>query len=173
MAISHEKKVELLKEYKEILKNNEGYFLVNSDSIDTATITELKKELKQTDSNYTVVKNTIFKIALQDTNQPVEIQDFIGSTAVIYFEQDPTAPAKLVREIQKETELLNARSGVYKGKFLSEEQIIQLSEIPSKDELLSMLVGTMSAPLTGFMNAIIGNVRSLTVALKGISQKDS
>jgi large subunit ribosomal protein L10 len=173
MAISRDKKTELLEEYKKILTDHEGYFLVNSDSIDTATITELKKELKDNNANFKVLKNTIFKIALQDTKQPVEIQDFEGATAVIYFSDDPTTPAKLVKDVQKETEQLGARGGVYEGQFLSEQKVMQLAEIPSREELLGMLVGSMSAPLTGFMNAVTGNVRGLTVALKGISEKDS
>ncbi|MCD4756053.1 50S ribosomal protein L10 [bacterium] len=173
MAISHEKKTELLEQYKDILTTHEGYFLVNAGSIDTTTVTALKKELKEQGANFTVIKNTIFKIALQDTKQPVEIQDFDGNTAVIYFGEDPTAPAKLVRDIQEETELLNTRGGVYEGEFLSEEKVMQLAQIPSKDELLGMLVGTMNAPLSGFMNAVTGNVKSLTVALTGITKKDS
>ena len=173
MAISRSKKTELLNEYKEILEKNEGYFLVNSDSMDTATITDLKKELKENGGDYKVLKNTIFKIALQDTNQPLEIQDFEGSTAVIYFQDDPTTTAKLVKKIQKETDLFNARGGVYEGLFLSEEKVMQLAEIPSREELLGMLVGSMSAPLTGFMNAITGNVKGLTVVLKGVSEQGS
>ncbi len=173
MAISRDKKTELLEEYKKILKDHEGYFLVNSDSIDTATITELKKDLKNNNANFKVLKNTIFKIALQDTEQPIEIQNFNGATAVIYFGEDPTTPAKLVKEVQIETEKLGARGGVYEGQFLSEEKVKQLAEIPSREELLGMLAGSLSAPLTGFMNAITGNVRGLTVALKGISEKES
>ena len=173
MAISHDKKTELLERYKEILTNHEGYFLVNSGSIDTGTVTQLKKELKEGGADITVLKNTIFKIALQDTKQPVEIQTFDGATAIIYFGEDPTTPAKLIKKIQDDQELLQTRGGVYEGDFLSEDQVMQLADIPSRDVLLGMLVGTMSAPLTGFMNAITGNVKSLTVALKGISEKGS
>jgi len=173
MAISRKNKTELLKKYKDILKNKEGYFLVRSDNIDTATVTELKKELKNNNANFRVLKNTIFKIALQDTEQPVEIQNFDGATAVIYFDQDPTIPARLIRDIQEETEQMNAKGGVFEGEFLSEEKVIQLAEIPSRQELLGMLVGSMSAPLTGFMNAVTGNIKGLTVALKDMSEKGS
>jgi large subunit ribosomal protein L10 len=173
MAISRDKKTELLNEYKEILENKGGYFLVCSDNIDTATVTDLKKSLKEQNANFKVLKNTIFKLALQDTKQPVEIQTFDGATAVIYFDEDPTLPAKLVRDIQEETEQMQARGGVYEGKFLTEQKVMQLAEIPTREELLGMLVGSISAPLTGFMNATTGNVRGLTVALKGISEKES
>ena len=132
-----------------------------------------KKELKDNNADFKVLKNSIFKIALQDTDQPVEIQTFDGATAVIYFDEDPTTPAKLLKDVQEDTEVLGAKGGVYEGKFLSEAKVMELADIPSREELLGMLVGSMSAPLTGFMNAITGNVRGLTVALKGISQKES
>ena len=171
MAKTRSQKTELLEKYKDILKNKSGYLLVNSDKIDTATVTKLKVELKDLDANYAVVKNSIFKVALQEENQPLEAQDIDGPTAIIYFEEDPTGPAKLVKETQKETQLFDAKGGVFEGEFLSEEKVMQLAEIPSKEVLLGQLVGSMSAPLSGFMNAVTGNIRGLTMVLKGISEK--
>ena len=173
MAKTHTEKSELLNKYKDILEKKSGYLLVNSDKVNTSAVTKLKIKLKDANANYTVVQNSIFKIALQETNQPLEAQEINGPTAVIYFDEDPTAPAKLVKEMQKETELLDAKFGVYEGELLSEERVMQLAEIPSKEVLLSRLVGTMNAPLTGFMNAITGNVRGLTMVLKGISEKNA
>lgn len=171
MAKTRSQKTELLDKYKEILKNKSGYLLVNSDKIDTTTVTKLKVELKGVDANYAVVKNSIFKVALQDENQPLELQNIDGPTAIIYFDTDPTGPAKLVKKTQKETELLNPKGGVFEGEFLSEQRVMQLAEIPSREILLSRLVGSMIAPVSGFMNAATGNVRGLTMVLKGISEK--
>ncbi len=171
MAKTRSQKTELLGKYKDIVKNKSGYLLVNSDKIDTATVTKLKVELKGLDANYAVVKNSIFKVALQEENQPLETQNIDGPTAIIYFDADPTGPAKLVKKTQKETELLSPRGGVFEGQFLSEERVMQLAEIPSKEILLGRLVGSMSAPLSGFMNAVTGNIRGLTMVLKGISEK--
>jgi large subunit ribosomal protein L10 len=173
MAKDRSQKTALLDKYKDILKNKSGYFLINSDKTDTPTVSNLKQQLKEVDANYTVVKNSIFKVALQETDQPLELQNLDGPTAVIYFDEDPTAPAKLIKEIQKKTELMNAKSGVFEGEFLSEEKVMQLAEIPTREVLLSQLVGTMNAPLSGFMNAVTGNVRGLTVVLKGISEKNA
>ena len=171
MSKSRTQKEELLKKYKDLIENKSGYLLVNSDKIDTATVTTLKIQLKDVGANFTVLKNSIFKVALQDTKQPLQTQDFDGPTALITFEEDPTAPAKLVKKIQKDAELLDPRSGVYEGEFLTAQRVMQLADIPSREVLLSRLVGTMNAPLTGFMNAVTGNVRGLTMVLKGISEK--
>ena len=171
MSKTRTQKEELLKIYKEMIKNSSGYILVSSDKIDTATITTLKRDLRNVNSNYTVVKNNIFKIALQESNQPLQLQEFDGATGVIFFQEDPTQPAKLIKKIQKEMELLNPKCGVYQEEFLTDERVMQLADIPSREVLLSNLVATMNAPLTGFMNAITGNIRSFTILLNGISEK--
>lgn len=173
MSKTRSQKEELLKKYKELIETRSGYLLVNSDKIDTATVTDLKIQLKDVGANISVLKNSIFKVALQDKDQPLDIQNFDGPTALITFEQDPTQPAKLVKKVQKDTELLEAKGGVFEGEFLSAERVMQLAEIPSREELLSKLVGTMNAPLSGFMNAVTGNVRGFTMVLKGISEKKS
>lgn len=173
MSKSRTQKEELLKKYKDLIENKSGYLLVNSDKIDTATVTKLKIELKNVGANFTILKNSIFKVALQDSKKPLQTQDFDGPTALISIEQDPTEPAKLVKKVQKELELLSPRNGVYQGEFLTAQRVMQLADIPSREVLLSRLVGTMNAPLTGFMNVLTGNVRGLTMVLKGISEKKS
>jgi len=171
MSKTRLQKEELLKKYKDLLETRSGYLLVSSDSIDTATVTDLKIKLKELDADISVLKNSIFKIALQDKDEPVEIQDFDGATALITFWEDPTQPAKLVKEIQEETKLLEAKGGVFKGEYLSSQRVMQLAEIPTRDELLGQMIGSISSPISGFMNALTGNVRGLTMVLKGISEK--
>lgn len=171
MAKTREQKTELLNKYKGILEEKSGYFLLDSDNTDTLTISDLKAKLKDTNANYVVIKNSIFKVALQDTKQPLETQDIDGPTAIVFFEEDPTSPAKLIKEIQKEAELLRVKGGVYKGEYLKEEKVLQLADIPSREVLLSQLVGSLNAPVLNIMNAITGNIRGLTTVLKGISEK--
>jgi len=173
MAKSKEQKATLLGRYKDLIKDSKGYILVNSDDIDTATTTDLKMKLKEIGSDYSVLKNTLFKVALQDSEEPVELQDFEGPTAVIVFDEDPTQPAKLLKEVQKDTEKLNARSGIFEGKYLTGEKIMELAEIPSREVLLARLMSSMNAPVSGTMNALTGNVRGLVMVLKGLSEKDA
>jgi large subunit ribosomal protein L10 len=173
MAKSKEQKATLLGRYKDLIDSKNGYILVNSKDIDTATTTTLKMKLKEIGSDYSVVKNTLFKVALQESNQPVELQDLDGPTAVIVFDEDPTTPAKLLKEIQKETELLSAKAGIFEGEYLTGEKVMQLAEIPSREVLLSQLMSSMNAPLSGTMNTLIGNVRGLVMVLKGLSEKEA
>ncbi len=170
MAKSRAQKESLLESYKEALTNNGGYIAVDVKGVDTLTITELKKDLKKIDSNLIVVKNKIFQIALADQNLPTQAVDFVEQTAIIPYVSDPTQPAKLIKEVQKETEALNARYGIVAGSYLDGTRVMQLADIPSREELLARLLGSLNAPLTGFANVISGNVRGFVRVLSQLSE---
>lgn len=172
MPKSREYKESLLKKYKDLLSNTDGYIAVDPNQVDTATTTELKKELKQNDSDYIVVKNSIFKIALQDRAEiPPQAIDFSGSTAIITYSQDPTIPAKAIKKIQKETKQFDARYGYVSAKYLDAQRVMDLAEIPSKEELLAKIVGSLSSPVSGFMNSVTGNLRSFACVLSALKDK--
>lgn len=171
MAKSREAKSELLAKYKALLTEKNGFIAVDTKSIDNATVTDLKKQLKAEGNNMAVVKNTVFKIALEEAKYPVESADFEGQTGIITYDDDPTIIAKFVKKVQKDTELLDAKFGVVKGEFITKERIMQLAEIPSREELLAKLLGSMTSPISGFMNAITGNVRGFVQVLHQMSEK--
>lgn len=171
MAKNKESKSTLVSKYQDMLKARSGFLLVDTTGIDTLTITNLKMKLKDMGADFVVLKNTIFKIALQNENQNVKLQEFDGQTGAVVFGEDPSAAAKLVKEVQNEKKLLNARLGAYQGEFLSNERVMELAEIPSREVLLAKLLGSLNAPLSGFMNAVTGNARGLVFVLKQLSEK--
>jgi ribosomal protein L10 len=85
MAKTKENKIELLKQYKEILEKKPGCIIVDSNKLDSTTLFEVRKQLKEIGANFSILKNTIFKIALQETKQPLETQEFTGASAIITF----------------------------------------------------------------------------------------
>lgn len=173
MAKSKDQKTALLEQYKSLITDNKGYIAVDTEGVDTISVTELKKQLKEIGSNVTVVKNNIFKIALDETNSPVETKDFDYQTAVITYDNDPTVVAKMIKEIQKKTEKFNARFGMVEGAYVSSERVMGLADIPSREELLAKLLGSMVAPVSGVMNAVTGNVRGFAQVLSQLSEKSA
>jgi len=171
MAKSRENKSELLRKYTDLIKNTSGYILVDTSGLDTATITKLKIKLKESGSEYVVVKNSVFKIALQETDQPIKTQEFDGPTAVISYSQDPTSPAKLIKDLQKETEKFGAKLGTLNGDYLPAERIMELADIPSREELLAKLLGSLNAPISGFAKMLSGNLKDFTVIIRKLSEK--
>lgn len=171
MAKTLETKKQLLAKYEQLLSSNSGYILVDISNLSTAAITDLKMKLKEIGSSFSVIKNTILKIALQNANQPVNTQEFTGQTAIISVGEDPSIAAKLVKEAQTATKQLEARSGLFKGEYLSAERVMELAELPSKEVLLAKLLGSFNAPLSGLVTTLTGNVKGLVMVLKGISEK--
>jgi len=177
MAKSRSAKEVLLQKYKALLADNAGFIAVDGKSIDNVTVTDLKKKLKAGGNNITVIKNTVFKIALEEGKFPVEASAFDGQTAVITYADDPTVVAKAVKELQdegkeKELELLQARYGVIDGEYVNADKVMQLALIPSREVLLAKLLGSISSPVKGFMNAVSGNARGFVQVLKQISEKE-
>jgi large subunit ribosomal protein L10 len=171
MAKSKAQKTELLEEYKKILNEKSGYLVVNSDKLDSPTLFSLKKQLKEIGSNFSVLKNTIFKIALQEAKQPLETQDFTGASAIITFEEDPTGTAKFLKEVQKEMEVLEARYGVIENEYIDSNRIMELADIPPREILYAKLLGSLNAPLSGMMNTLTGNVKGFIRVTQSLSEK--
>jgi large subunit ribosomal protein L10 len=161
----------LLQGYKDVLSNSNGFIAVNIDKVNTLTVTKLKKELSSIDSKVVVVKNTVFKIAMQDANVPVEAQNFDGQTAIVTYKGDPSAVAKAIKSVRADQQILGARFSFIDNGFYNAEQSTALETLPSKSELLAKMLGSLNAPLTGFMNAVTGNARSFVRALSAVQAK--
>lgn len=170
MAKTKEEKQQLLDEYREILAQKPSYILVDTNKVSMPIITELKKALAESNSSFKAIKNTLFKIAAQEADQPTKIQELEDSTGVIVVGEEPTAPAKALRKIQKEHSVFETKFAFLFGEIAEKEDVDMLAEIPSREELLAKLVGSMSSSISGFMNTVTGNVRQFTQAVSEIQK---
>jgi len=170
MAKSRDQKSELLSKYQDALKDSPNYIIVNSDKVSSTQLTELKKALRESNANFMIVKNTLFKIAAQETNQPDKVQEIIDSTGVIICGEDPTSAAKVLSDMQKQYENLDTKFAVLFGEYAESSRVNDLANIPSREVLLSKLVGSIQSPLSGFVSVAQGNVRQLLTALSEIQK---
>ncbi len=90
---------------------------------------------------------------------------------IVSFSEDEVAPARIIKTFGKEVKTVGILSGVLDGSFASKEQMMALADLPSKDELRAKLVGTINAPVSGFVNVMAGNLRSLINVLNAVAQK--
>ncbi len=170
MAKNKKQKADLLAKYKDLLKDSKGFIAVNTNKLDNVTIVSVKKELAQANSKFVVIKNTIFKLALQDLNVDPELLSFDGATAIVTYTEDPTVPAKVVKKVLDEQEILEPKFGYVEGQYLDKEAVNRLATIPSREELLAQLVGSLISPVRGFMTVATGNIRGLTQILSQINK---
>ena len=116
--------------------------------------TRLRKQLREAGVKYKVYKNTLVKRAIAGSTFESLNDDLTGPTAIAISDTDATAPARILANFAKEAEALVLKSGVVEGNYYDTDGIKQLATIPSRDELLSKLLGSIQSPIANFARVV-------------------
>ncbi|OIO70550.1 MAG: 50S ribosomal protein L10 [Zetaproteobacteria bacterium CG12_big_fil_rev_8_21_14_0_65_55_1124] len=118
-----------------------------------AQMGSLRRDLRSAKVHMQVVKNTLARRAAEGTGFTAAEEFFSGPTAIAYG-NDPVALAKALSDFAKKNEALKILGGVLDGKRLGEADVKALASLPSREVLLSRLLGSMQAPLSGFVRTL-------------------
>ncbi|MBU4256816.1 50S ribosomal protein L10 [Patescibacteria group bacterium] len=136
---------------------------------------ELRQSLRQEQSEYYVAKKTLLDLALRDSKiggGNVKTKEFEGRVATVFGYGDEVAPAKIIDKFRKSNkEKVEFIGGILENKFIEAAQVAELAGLPGKQELYAKVVGSINAPISGFVNALCGNLRNLVYVLKAIEEK--
>ena len=134
----------------ERIKNASAGVFVDYKGITVAEDTALRTELRRDEVNYTVVKNTLTRKALDKLGMEGLDSILNGTTSLATAENDPIAPFRILSDYSKKLgDRFNIKAAFMDGQILSESEIAEISELPSKDALYAKVLGTMIAPITG------------------------
>ena len=122
--------------------------------LDVATINELRRKLGEVDVEYKVAKNSLLARAAEGSDAALIKDNFKGPSAIALSYNDPVAPAKILTEFASEHDELEIKVGAMKGKVLDLSAIKTLSALPSREELLGMILSTMNGVPTAFVRAL-------------------
>lgn len=132
------------------IKNSDAGILIDYKGITVAEDTALRTELRKEGVEYTVVKNTLTRKALDKLGMDQLDHVLNGTTSLATCEKDPIAPFRTISEYSKKLgERFNIKAAYLEGKILSDGEIEELAALPSKDALYAKVLGTMIAPITG------------------------
>ena len=134
-------------------------------------LTGLRVALRAAGGEYHVVKNTLARIALTDTQHSSITPSLKDNCAIALGFQDPVGVAKALTEYAKTNKKLEIRQGSLDGKALTAEQVGDLAKLPSKEQLLAQALATMNAVPTNFVSLMANMIRPLLYALKAIEEK--
>jgi large subunit ribosomal protein L10 len=119
-----------------------------------------------------VTKKTLLNIAAKEAGlESVDTKAFDGSLLTAFAFNDEVSAAKLLAGLVKEKETIKILGGVLEGKMVDATEVAKLAALPGKTELLAKLVGTLNAPVSGFVNVLAGNLRGLVTVLKAVQDK--
>jgi large subunit ribosomal protein L10 len=147
-----EQKANVVSEIKEKFDNAKSVVLFDYRGLTVSEVTELRKALRDTDSDYKVYKNTLTKRAVDEKG--LELGNYLEGPTAISFSNDELAPVKILSEFAKTHEALQLKAGIVEGKVVDSSELGKYAAIPSREGLLTMLAGGM-----------IGVVRDLSICL--------
>lgn len=166
-----EKAIEV-KTLKQCFVESQLTVLADYKGLSVAEMTDLRRQLRAQSSTLKVVKNRLAKIALQDTPlAQVLTGHFVGTTAVATTVKDTTGPAKVIAKFIKDNEKLKVKIGFFGGKELDEKGLKALASLPSREELIAKMLGSLLAPATNLACVLVQIPRQLVTALSAIKEQ--
>ena len=173
MPKSKIQKQEIMRNLTERIKKSKSIVFAGFNALGVKDNEALRLILRKEHGEYYVAKKTLLERALKEQGvENLDTKTLDGKLAVIFSYEDEVSPAKAVDAFRKDKEdKIFFLGGILEGKLLSKTEVEALAKLPSKQELLSRLVGTLNAPISGFVNVLAGNLRGLVTVLKAIEEK--
>ncbi len=140
--------------------------------LNVPAINQLRNNLREADISYKVSKNTLIKVAIAKTNlKDVDTSVFSGPMAIA-FGNDEAQTCKIIADFAKDNQGLDILGAINEsGETLSREVVLELAKLPSRDVLIAQVVGTIAAPLSGFVRVLNSNITQFLYALSAIQEK--
>ncbi len=171
MPKTKEQKKEVIRDLNEKIDKQKSMLFVDYKGLKVKELSKLRKNLKKLGGALVVAKKTLMEVVFKNKKVAVDKEKLEGQPAIIFGFEDEIAPAKATYEFSKKTENLKILGGYLENKFMGAEEMITLAQLPSRKELLAKMVGSISAPMSGFVGVLQGNSRKLVCALSAIAEK--
>jgi len=163
-------KEQVVQEMSEKFGRAVSIYLVDFTGMDVNTTNELRKSFRESDVEYRVLKNTLAKLSFH--NAGVEgMDEFLkGVNAYAISYDDPTLPAKILEKNKEFKDKLKLKAALFEGKIVGPEAVDALAKLPTRDELLSQLVGMLQSPMTKLAGTLNGAMVKLVNVLKSLEE---
>ena len=164
-------KEQVVADLHEKLKEFKLGVLASYSGLDVERLTLLRNNLRKSDAEVKIVKNTLLRLASQGTDFSAANEHLKGPLALILASKDVVEPTKILVEFAKKNAQLEVKAGVLEGKILTPEQLNALALLPSREILLGKLLSVMVGVQGGLVNVLSAVPRSLVQALNAIREK--
>lgn len=173
------KKQAVVAELKEQLTSAKGVVLTGYKGLTVAQDTALRREFREAGVTYHVVKNTMLRLAAQEAGIEGLDEHLEGTTAFAFSAEDAVAPAKVIGGFIKKNKLddagvLTIKVGMVEGQVIDTKEVNALATLPSREELIAKMLGSMNAPISNTVNVLQGVIRKAVYVLDAVrTQKES
>jgi large subunit ribosomal protein L10 len=168
--VKREEKARVIEQLAEKLRGNSAV-LVDYQGMDVARSTDLRRRSREVGVEFVVAKNTLTRMAADEAGVE-DLSEFLVGPTALAFSEDPVASAKLMAEFADQVESFALKGGLLEGgRVLDEADVLALSKLPGREQLLAQVVGGISSPLTGLVTVLNNTVQGLVVALNQIAEQ--
>jgi large subunit ribosomal protein L10 len=169
--VNREEKAKVIEQLHARAKEADIAFVTDFRGLKVENMEDLRKKLREKNVDFQVVKNTLARKAFKDSpHEPVR-DNFRDCCAIAFGYDDPIVAAKVLVDFAKKNKKFELRFASYQGKYLDSESITSLSQMPSREELLSKMLMTFNAVPTNFVSLFANLIRNFLYALNGIKEQ--
>lgn len=165
MAITRDKKTQLVAGYVQQMSRSKAVFLTDYRGLKVGNVQALRARIRAAHGGYAIVKNTLARIAFEGAGLPVPEDLLNGPVAIGFAYEDVAAVAKLMADYAKESKILQIKGGIMEGRVLDAAQVSALADLPPREVIMAQLLGLIQQPgarVAGVVNAA-GNKLAATI----------
>lgn len=155
-------KTEMVSQIKDQFSNASAFYLVDYNGVNVEEINGLRREFIKEDVNYKVYKNTLVKKALEELGEYDQLNDLLqGMVGIAFAGENFVAPAKIIKKFGETAKKLSFKGCYIDSTFYGDDQLEVLASMPTKDEVMASIVGSIAAPASGIVGTLNAVIRDL------------
>ncbi len=166
-------KVAEVKAIAERIQGAQSMVLADYSGLTVEQMTVFRSNCRASAVECRVIKNRLARIAADNSDMTVMKDHLKGPTAIIFGAESQVDPAKLVVEFAKENEAMGIKGGFIDGQYLAPDQVLALAKTPSRDELMSMMLGSINSPARGLAYVINDVIAGLARTIEAVANKQA
>lgn len=164
-------KTAVVGEIKEKLTGSVGIVMADYRGLSVKEMQELRSRIRESGGELKVYKNTLTEIALRELAMPAMDEYLEGPTAFLFAHEDPVAPTKALVEFAKKHEALEVKGGFVQNAIVDADGVKAIAALPSREELIAKIMGTMLNPVRGFMSMANAPAGALARAMRAVADQ--
>jgi len=170
--MNKDEKTGIISEVKEMIENSSAIYLTDYSGITVADINNIRNEFRKEGVRYKVIKNTLFKRALNEAGKYDKLADhLIGMTGYAFASDNPVAPAKIIKKYNDASQKLSLKACYIENQFYDGKRLNEIASLPSKNDIIAGILGSISSPASGIVGTINAVISNLVSVIDQISKK--
>lgn len=172
MAISKERKKALVDQYKNVISENTTLILTSNIGLSVKEMEGLRQNIREVGGEFLIVKNTLVKIAFDETNTPMPEGGLEGTTSIGATSEDVIGLAKAIVDLSRDVDTFKIKGAIIDGDVVETSQIRTLADLPPLPVLQGQLLSMLQAPATRVACALNGSIRQVVTVIKAYAEKE-